>query len=96
MPKRLKGTCQVHRILRSRALNMGELPTSSAAAIQGLGEQERGSLGRDPWTTPSPEDTVQRAGQPVKGVSTHLMAHVILFYVQHATRKCLDLKRTAW
>ena len=59
VPKRRKGTCQVHRILRSRALNMGGggRPTSSAAAMQGLGQQEWGSLGRDPWTTPSPEDT---------------------------------------
>lgn len=34
-----------------------DVHSSSAAAMQGLGQQERGSLGRDPWTTPSPEDT---------------------------------------
>lgn len=36
---------------------VGVLPNSCAAALEGLGEQQRGSVGRDPWTTPGAEDT---------------------------------------
>ena len=56
-PSQMQGTLQASRTLLEQRLKGGGCPNSCAAAMEGLGEQQRRSAGRDPWTTPSPEDT---------------------------------------
>ena len=97
VPKRRKGTYQVHRILRSRALNMGGgCPQAVLRLCRVWGNRRGGLWGGIPGLRPALRIPVQLAGQPVKGVTTRLTAHVIPFYVQHATRKCPHLKCTEW
>lgn len=69
----LQGTGQVHCLLQSR---WGLGPNSSAAAMKGWGEQQRGSAGWDPWTMPSPKDAGSpgRSQDTWEGVTTHLVA----------------------